>query len=123
MKTIFFILLLSGICQFVYAQEDSLLVEDWQNKIMEQLKADSTLSLELPRNFGEKPFQPYAPDYRNFQKGKRVYHFNMPVARGGFGTNMPVYIPDSTVQYYIKEKRLGAYNPLDRKNIGNKVEK
>jgi len=123
MKAITLILLLFGICGFSFAQQDSLLAEDWGKIISEQLKADSTLSLELPRNFGEKPFQPYAPDYRNFQKGKRVYHFNMPIARGGFRSNMPVYVPDSSVQYYIKEKRIGAYNPLDRKNIGNRVEK
>lgn len=52
MKTIFFILLLSGICQFACAQQDSLLVEDWEKIISEQLKADSTLSLELPGYFG-----------------------------------------------------------------------
>jgi len=38
------------------------------------------------------------------------------VAGGGRDCfNMPVFVPDSTVQYYIKEKRIESVNPLEKK--------
>jgi hypothetical protein len=41
--------------------------------------------------------------------------FRMPVAGGGPDCfNMPVFVPDSTVQYYIKEKRIEYVNPLEK---------
>jgi hypothetical protein len=42
--------------------------------------------------------------------------FRMPVAGGGvhYYFNMPVAVPDSTVQYYIKEKRIDYVNPLEK---------
>jgi hypothetical protein len=39
----------------------------------------------------------------------------MPVAGGGYNYfNMPVAVPDSTVRYYIKEKRIDYVNPLEK---------
>lgn len=106
-------------CYFSHAQEDSISYKEFQQKIIEQLKTDTALSFNLPHNFAEKSFRIYTPDYLTFQKTKKHYRFNMPVARGGFGFNMPVYVPDSTVQYYIREKKISAFNPLDKKNSGN----
>jgi hypothetical protein len=49
--------------------------------------------------------------FANHQKSE----FRMPVARGGRDYfNMPVFVPDSTVQYYIKEKRIDYVNPLEK---------
>ena len=50
--------------------------------------------------------------FANHQKSE----LRMPVARGGLDYfNMPVFVPDSTVQYYIKEKRIDFVNPLEKK--------
>jgi len=47
---------------------------------------------------------------------RQKYEFRMPVAGGGRDCfNMPVFVPDSTVQYYIKEKRIESVNPLEKK--------
>jgi hypothetical protein len=50
--------------------------------------------------------------FANHQKPE----FRMPVAGGGVHNyfNMPVAVPDSTVQYYIKEKRIDYVNPLEK---------
>ena len=49
--------------------------------------------------------------FSNHQKSE----LRMPVAGGGYNYfNMPVAVPDSTVQYYIKEKRIDYVNPLER---------
>jgi hypothetical protein len=51
-----------------------------------------------------------------FANGQRP-EFRMPVAGGGVHNyfNMPVAVPDSTVKYYIKEKRIESVNPLGKK--------
>lgn len=43
--------------------------------------------------------------------------FRMPVAGGGGRDyfNMPIAVPDSTVEYYIKNKRIDYVNPLEKK--------
>jgi hypothetical protein len=58
-----------------------------------------------PNNQGKNDF------FANGQKPE----FRMPVAGGGPDCfNMPVFVPDSTVQYYIKEKRIDFVNPLEK---------
>ena len=51
-----------------------------------------------------------------FANGQKP-EFRMPVAGAGGRNyfNMPVAIPDSTVKYYIKEKRIDYVNPLEKK--------
>lgn len=52
----------------------------------------------------------------DFFANRQKYEFSMPVAGGGPDCfNMPVFVPDSTVQYYIKEKRIDYVNPLEKK--------
>lgn len=70
------------------------------------------------------PFQKLPGDsFMQNNQGKNDFFANrqkselrMPVARGGSGHfNMPVFVPDSTVQYYIKEKRIDYVNPLEKR--------
>jgi hypothetical protein len=53
----------------------------------------------------------------DFFANRQKPEFRMPVAGGGvhYYFNMPVAVPDSTVQYYIKEKRIDYVNPLEKK--------
>ena len=53
------------------------------------------------------------PLSHNFQHNP----YRMPVLGQGihFHSNMPVYVPDSTVHYYIKQKKLGLHNPVHKK--------
>ncbi len=50
--------------------------------------------------------------FTNHQKSE----FRMPVASGTYDFNMPVSIPDSTVKYYMKVKRIDYVNPLEKNN-------
>ncbi len=50
--------------------------------------------------------------FANHQKSE----FRMPVASGGYYFNMPVSVPDSTVKYYMKVKRIDYVNPLEKNN-------
>jgi len=52
----------------------------------------------------------------DFFANRQKPEFRMPVAGGGHNYfNMPIAVPDSTVQYYIKEKRIEYVNPLEKK--------
>ena len=49
-----------------------------------------------------------------FANGQKP-EFRMPVAGGGRNYfNMPVAVPDSTVKYYIKNKRIDYVNPMEK---------
>ena len=71
------------------------------------------------------PFQKMSGDtFTQNNQGKNDFfanhqkpEFRMPVAGGGvhYYFNMPVAVPDSTVQYYIKEKRIDYVNPLEKR--------
>jgi hypothetical protein len=52
----------------------------------------------------------------DFFANRQKPEFRMPVAGAGGRNyfNMPVFVPDSTVQYYIKEKRIDFVNPLEK---------
>jgi hypothetical protein len=73
--------------------------------------------------FKIKPFQKLPGDSfmqnnqssNDFFANRQKSEFRMPVAGGGRDYfNMPVAVPDSTVQYYIKEKRIDYVNPLEK---------
>jgi len=40
--------------------------------------------------------------------------FRMPVLGGAFSLHIPTMVPDSNIRYYIMEKRIEYYNPLER---------
>jgi hypothetical protein len=52
----------------------------------------------------------------DFFANRQKPELRMPVAGAGGRNyfNMPVFVPDSTVQYYIKEKRIDFVNPLEK---------
>ena len=67
---------------------------------------------KLPGDSFKKNNQGKIEFFANGQK----YEFRMPVAGGGRDYfNMPVAVPDSTVEYYIKNKRIESVNPLEKK--------
>jgi hypothetical protein len=68
------------------------------------------------------PFQKLPGDSFS-QNNQSIYDFfsnhqkselRMPVASGGYYFNMPISVPDSAVQHYIKEKRINYVNPLGK---------
>lgn len=71
------------------------------------------------------PFQKLPGDsFTQNNRGKNDFfancqkpEFRMPVAGGGVNNyfNMPVAVPDSTVQYYIKNKQVDYVNPLEKR--------
>lgn len=56
-------------------------------------------------------------DKIDFLANRQKSEFRMPVAGGGGHDrfNMPVFVPDSTVEYYIKNKRIDYVNPKEKK--------
>ena len=40
----------------------------------------------------------------------------MPVAKGKFHSNMPIAVPDSSVHYFILNKKIEVINPLEQKS-------
>ena len=52
----------------------------------------------------------------DFFANRQKPEFRMPLADGGNNYfNMPVAVPDSTVEYYIKNKQIDYVNPLEKK--------
>jgi len=50
-----------------------------------------------------------------FMAENRVSELRMPVLGVSPSFNMPVFVPDSSARYYILEKRISIYNPLEKK--------
>lgn len=54
-------------------------------------------------------------DSLDLSANRMVPEFRMPVASGGsFTENMPVAVPDSSVHYYLKIKKIDGVNPLEK---------
>lgn len=55
-------------------------------------------------------------DKNDFLANRQKPELRMPVGGAGGRNyfNMPIFVPDSTVHYYIKEKRIDFVNPLER---------
>jgi hypothetical protein len=55
-------------------------------------------------------------DKIDFFANRQKPEFRMPVARGGRDYfNMPVFVPDSTVEYYIKNKQVDIVNTMEKR--------
>ncbi|GEM_PF-929211 len=53
---------------------------------------------------------------KSIKRSENLVVFNMPIAGyGSYSMNMPVMVPDSSVHYYIKEKRIHFLNPKEKK--------
>ena len=59
------------------------------------------------------------PEYKKRWKNEfalnqiQVYQLKMPVLKQNFHSNMPVFVPDPTLNYAIKEKKTEWVNPLE----------
>ena len=80
-------------------------------------KTDTSAIKILPfQKLPDDSFTQNNQDKNDFFANGQKPEFRMPVAGGGVHNyfNMPVAILDSTVQYYIKEKRIDYVNPLEK---------
>jgi len=132
MKTIVLIIMILGAVIISTAQKPKTGKTLQQKKFNTEVKTDSAEYFVISPKFKSDtsaikilPFQKLPGDsftqnnqgkidfYANRQKSE----FRMPVAGGGGSNyfNMPVAVPDSTVQYYIKEKRIDYVNPLEKR--------
>ena len=81
------------------------------------------ISSEFKRDTSlKKNFVYQEPDSVLLVQKYNSYHLHMPVAGGPFYSKMPVWVPDSSVNFAIKEKRIEFINELERNNQ-NKIQK
>ena len=132
MKAIAFLLMVLGAVIISTAQESKTDKTFQQKKFNTEVITDTTEFFVISPTFKTdtsaikiRPFQKFPGDsftqnnqskndlFANHQKPE----FRMPVAGGGvhYYFNMPVAVPDSTVKYYIKEKRIDYVNPLEKR--------
>jgi len=81
-------------------------------------KTDTSAIKILPfQKLPDDSFTQNNQDKNDFFANGQKPEFRMPVAGGGVHNyfNMPVAVPDSAVQYYIREKRIESVNPLENK--------
>ena len=131
MKAIFLIIMILGAAIFTTAQESKTDKTFQQKKFNTEVNPDSAEYFVISPTFKTDtsaililPFQKLPGDtFTQNNQGKNDFfanhqkpEFRMPVAGGGHNYfNMPIAVPDSTVQYYIKEKRIDYVNPLEKK--------
>ena len=131
MKTFVLIIMILGAVIISTAQESKTDKTFQQKKFNTEIKTDSAQYFAISPKFKTdtsaikiRPFQKFPGDsFTQNNQGKNDFfanhqksEFRMPVAGGGvhYYFNMPVAVPDSTVQYYIKEKRIYYVNPLEK---------
>lgn len=131
MKTIVPVLFLALFSFAVLAQNSKPVYEnEVQNYNSQQLKNDTTNSFAISPKFKEGiPWQdslllpipkknaPFLLDDKSFATHLKNpgYELRMPVVGGGFSLEMSMYVPDSTVTYYILQKQIDYFNPLEKK--------
>ena len=130
MKTFILIIMVLGAVIITSAQEPKT-GKTFQQKKFNTIKTDSTEYFAISPKFKTDtsaikilPFQKLPGDSfsqnnqnkNDFFTNRQKPEFRMPVAGGGRDYfNMPVFVPDSTVEYYIKNKRIDYVNPLEKK--------
>lgn len=132
MKAIVLIIMILGTAIITSAQKSKTDKTFQQKKFNTEVKPDTTEYFEISPKFKTDtsaikilPFQKLPGDsFTQNNQGKNDFFANrqkpelrMPVAGGGGHDrfNMPVYVPDSTVQYYIKNKQVDYVNPLEKR--------
>ena len=131
MKTFVPVLFLAVFSFTVSAQNNKFAYKSTvENYISQQLKNDTTNSFAISPKFKEGiPWQdslllpipkkdaPFLLEDKSAkaQLKNQGYELRMPVVGGGFSMEMPTYIPDSTVTYYILQKQIDYFNPLEKK--------
>ena len=130
MKAILIIVMILGAVIISTAQEPKTDKNFQQKKFNTEVKTDSAEYFVISPTFKADtsaikilPFQKLPGDsFTQNNQGKNDFfanqqkpEFRMPVARGGHNYfNMPVAVPDSTVKYFIKEKRIDYVNPQEK---------
>ncbi len=131
MKAIVLIIMILGAVIITSAQESKTDKTFQQKKFNTEVITDSAEYFVISPTFKTDtsaiktlPFQKLPNDsFTQHNQGKNDFFANrqkpelrMPVAGGGRNYfNMPVFVPDSTVKYFIKEKRIESVNPLEKK--------
>jgi hypothetical protein len=131
MKSILLIIIILGSVIIASAQKSKTDKTFQQKKFNTEVNTDSAEYFAISPKFKTDtsaikilPFQKLPGDSftqnnhgkNDFFANRQISEFRMPVAGGGHNYfNMPVFVPDSTVRYYIKEKRIDYVNPLEKK--------
>lgn len=132
MRAIILIIMILGAVIITSAQESKTDKTFQQKKFNTEVITDSAEYFVISPKFKTDtsaikilPFQKLPADsFTQNNQGKNDFftnrqkpEFRMPVAGGGGHDrfNMPVAVPDSTVRYYIKEKRIDYVNPLEKR--------
>lgn len=127
MKTILFILVAAGISFGAVAQNLEVkpmpkidFNKGWQKEKLLSFNDSPQLNLEVPQS--DLNFQQTIPQLPDKNKVPALppeeyaaYQLPMPVVGGPFSSRMPVVVPDSTVHYFLKIKRIPFTNPLDKR--------
>lgn len=130
MRTAILMVLFTTFSLVVFAQEKKQPKLFGDKKQLEELRKDSSFQFDISPKFREQlPFEKFKDttlswDSDKYNDGKFYLDSTyseailapMPIA--GSRTirnyhNMPIAVPDSSVEYYIKEKRINIINPLE----------
>ena len=91
----------------------------WQKDSLLTFNNSPRFNFTIPHgdlNFSQKiPMNLDIQKYQDLPDESATYQLRMPVVGGGFPSRMPVLVPDSTVHYFLKIKRIPFVNPLDRR--------
>jgi len=131
MRTIVLIIMILGAVIISTAQEPKTGKKFQQKKFNTEIKTDSSRYFAISPKFKIdtsaikiNPFQKLPGDSLLLNNQNKIHvfanqqkpEFRMPVARGGYNYfNMPIAVPDSTVEYYIKNKQIEYVNPLEKR--------
>lgn len=127
MKTVVLFLMVIGISLGTTAQNLEVkpmpkidFNKGWQKEKLFSFNDSSQLNLEVPQ--GDLNFQQTIPQLPDRKKVPALlpekyagYQLPMPVVGGPFSSRMPIVVPDSTVHYFLKIKRIPFTNPLDKR--------
>ncbi|HKI89215.1 MAG TPA: hypothetical protein VKA38_09315 [Draconibacterium sp.] len=127
MKTVVLFLMVIGISLGTTAQNLEVkpmpkidFNKGWQKEKLLSFNDSPRLNFEIPQ--GDLDFSqtiPQLPDENNVPalppEEYAAYQLRMPVVGGRFSSRMPVVVPDSTVHYFLKIKRIPFVNPLDKR--------
>jgi len=131
MKTILVLWLIAGISICSDAQNRKGTSEfhkkefddKWQKDTTEyfsispQFKPDTMIrDFHYSQRLKSDPFQFNQPDSLITNRNYPAAEFRMPVLGGGFYSNMPIAVPDSSVHYYLKIKHIPFFNTLEKKH-------
>lgn len=125
------IIVVLGTALITSAQESKTGKTSQQKKFNTEAKTDSAEYFAISPTFKTDtseiiilPFKKLQGDSFSLNNQGKIHvfanqqkpEFRMPVAGGGYNYfNMPIAVPDSTVEYYIKNKRIDYVNPLEKK--------